>query len=416
MQVVLLAAGQSSRFYPFNKSDHKTMVSVCGKPILEHTLLSLSKKGLTEIIIVVSPNSSIMSYFGNGEKLGIKITYVVQEKPLGMGNALLMAKDMISGDFLVMNASHVDIGEFLKNILSVKKESNGVVVSQIREETWKYGVLEYDGERVLSVVEKPKKGDEPSKLCLAGIYVLNKTFLSILSETPEEQYQFEVALSRFAKEQNLYHVETKKEFTTLKYPWDLFTIKKYLFSKQKPSVHVNAKIAKSAEIIGNVVIETGAKIMEKAVIKGPCFIGKNVVIGNHAIVRDFTCLEEGSVVGARMEIKKTLLMQGSTTHSGFIGDSVIGKNCKIAADFITGNVRLDRKEIKVVVKGEEVSTGRKTLGVVMGNNVHVGIKCSTMPGVIVGKNVVIGPTTSVIKNILDNSKYYTKISEVIEKI
>lgn len=392
------------------------MVVVCGKPILEHTILALKEHGITNIILVVSSNSSIISYFGNGKKCGVHIDYCVQKQPLGMGDALISARDKINGDFLVMNASHVGASIFLPKLLSAKKDNDGVLLTQKREETWKYGVIESKDEKVVSVIEKPQKGKEPSKLCIVGIYLLEKSFLTELEQTPPHQYQFEDALSSFAKKYSLIHIETKEKLTTLKYPWDIFTIKDFLLSQQKSRQASNISFAQSSEISGNVVLEKGVKIMEKAIIKGPCFIGKNVTIGNHAIVRSGTCLEEGSVVGARMEIKNTILMKHATTHSGFIGDSVIGENCKIAAGFITANVRLDREEVKSVVKGEKVTTGRKSLGVIMGTGVRVGIKCSTMPGVIVGNNVVIGPSTTVAKNVSDDVTYYTKTAETIEKV
>lgn len=415
MQAVILSAGNSSRFYPLN-SEHKVMTFLCGKPILEYTLSGLEKSGILDIILIVSPNSSIPSYFSDGSQMGLSITYVIQEKALGMGDALLKAKEHIAGDFLVLNASHVDVSEFLPSLLLAKKEASGVVLSYKREDTWKYGVLEHAGSKVLSIVEKPKKGKEPSQLCIAGIYILAQNFLSILSETPLKEHQFEEALSVFAKQNVLVHVESKIPYTTLKYPWDLFTIKDYLLSVQKSFISEKAEISKSAEIIGNVVVEEGAKIMEQAVVKGPGYVGKNVVIGNHAIVRDGTDLEEDSVVGARMEIKNTVLMKGATTHSGFIGDSIIGQNSKIAADFVTGNVRLDRGEISSIVKEEKIPTGLSSLGAIIGANTKIGIKSSTMPGVIIGNNVVVGPSTTVSKNISDNTKYFSKITEVVEKI
>jgi len=68
-------------------------------------------------------------------------------------------------------------------------------------------------------------------------------------------------------------------------------------------------------------------------------------VGNNALVRDKVVAEENAVIGSYMEMKNTVMMQGATTHTGFIGDSVIGSNSKIGAEICTTNVRLDRQTI-----------------------------------------------------------------------
>lgn len=414
MQAVLLSAGKSSRLYPFGQSDHKSMVRLLGKPLIQHTIEGLKENGIKDIVIVVN-NNSIEDYFGSGEKFGVSIKYVYQNNPKGMGDAILLAKEELEDNFLLLHGYHLDIGDLGKELLDLIKNSNAGLIAKEKSDTWKYGVLEVKGNKVFDIVEKPKNGEEKSKLCIIGIYYLTKDFINTLQKTPSEEYQFEKALSNYAKEKNVYFVETKKETVFLKYPWDLLFIKDYLLSKIKTSISSSSEIAKSAEITGEVIIEDNVKIMEGAKIKGPAFIGKGAYIGTNAIIRNGVDIEINSVVGANMEIKNSILMGKSTTHSGFIGDSVIGENCKIAAGVTTGNVRLDRKNIKIVVKGEEVDSELNSLGMIVGNNCNFGIKISTMPGVIIGNNVVVGPETIVKNNIQDNTTYYTKFQEVVTK-
>lgn len=415
MQAVILAAGSSSRFYPFNVV-HKSMVYLLGKPILAHTIEALKKIGIKELIIVENQTNQIQNHFGNGKKFGVSIMYVVQEKPEGAGNALLLAAKYVEGDFLLLNASHVDMDAFAKNFVQAKRKKNqAFILVTEKDNPWDYGVVKFAGDRVEGILEKPKKGSEPSKLCVVGIYLLPSLFLKTLSGTSHEHYQLESAISRFAKEGSVGVVETKKEVVTLKYSWDLLSIKNYLLGKMKKFVGKNVLIAKSAEIIGEVFIGNNVRIMEGARIKGPCYIGENVTIGNNALLRGGVDVEENATVGSYMEAKNSLIMKGSTTHGGFIGDSLIGKNVKIGTQFSTANVRIDRDTIKVEVKGERVDSGLKFLGTMMGDGVKVGIKASTMPGVIIGENSVIGPSTTVIRNIAPNSNYYTKFQEIIEE-
>jgi UDP-N-acetylglucosamine diphosphorylase/glucosamine-1-phosphate N-acetyltransferase len=416
MQALLLAAGQSSRMYPFANGFHKSMIKIFGKPLLQHAIEKLKNKNITDIVIVVGKDNNIEPYFGDGSKYGVSITYVLQEKPEGAGNAILLAAKHLKDDFLLLNSYHVEIDKFIEPLLSAKLGgTEGILLVKQKTDTWNYGVISVDEDRVKAITEKPQKGNEASSFCIVGIYLLSSSFIRKLESTPAEHYQLETALDAFAKDHVVRFLETKEETVVLKYPWDLLTIKNYLLSDLKKNIAANAEVASSAEIIGEVYIGENAKIMEKAVIKGPCFIGKNVFIGNNAILRDGTIVEENSVVGANMEVKNTLIMESSKTHSGFIGDSVVGNNCRIGAGFCSANVRLDRATVKSTVKNEKVDTGVKSLGAMIGDGTHIGIKSSTMPGIIIGRNVYVGSETAVMNNITDNTKYYTKFQEVVIK-
>src|SRR3989344_7371489 len=145
---IILAAGESSRFYPFNNI-HKSMVKILGKPILEHTIIGLKKEGIKEIIIVIGGSSTtIKDYFGDGGKFGVSIDYVVQKKPLGMGNALLLAEKKIKGDFLLLSAHRTDAYKFVKPLLENKllDKANAVLLANKKENTEIYGVLKFRSE------------------------------------------------------------------------------------------------------------------------------------------------------------------------------------------------------------------------------------------------------------------------------
>jgi len=279
----------------------------------------------------------------------------------------------------------------------------------------KFGVLKAEKDRVTDLVEKPIKGKEPSNLRLIGIYLFSKDFLKTLSEIPDEHYRLESAISAYVKKEQVRFVETAINVPSLKYAWDILGLKNYLFQSIKAMRGKNVSISKSAEIIGEVAIGDNAVIMEGARIKGPCYIGENTMIGNNAILRGNVDVENDCVIGANMEVKNSLIMNGTKVHSGFIGDSIIGEDCRIGADFSTANVRLDRNPVKVVIKENEVDSGLKFLGTLIGGNTKIGIKVSTMPGIIIGANAIIGPSTVVLRNVAENTKYFTKFKEIVIK-
>lgn len=416
MQAVILAAGQSSRMHPFDNDFHKSMIKIMGKPILYYAIEALKKSKITDLIIITNETGKTEEYFGDGKKFGVSIRYVFQEKPEGAGDALLLAGKYITGDFFLLNASHVEVDTFIEDLLKTKeKGGKAVLLAKKRTNGIMQGVLRFKGRKVEEIVEKPKIGEEPSDISVVGVYLFEKEFLKTLNNTPKEHYQLEKAISSYAKNNSVVFLNTSKETVTLKYPWDLLGIKNYLFKNLKRFISGKSKISKTAEIIGEVVIGDNVTLMEGVRIKGPCFIGKGTVVGNNALLRNGVDVGENCLVGSFMELKNTIIMDGSTTHSGFIGDSIVGENCKIAAQFCTGNVRLDRGIIKSVVKGESIGTGAKFLGAFIGKGSNIGIKVSTMPGIIIGRNVTVGPSTVVMKNIPNDTKYYTKFQEIISK-
>lgn len=414
MQAVLLAAGQSSRFYPFTSYKHKSRARLLGKPIFVHTLESIKKAGITDVVIVTGKENFVEEHIGNGEILGLSISYVTQDEPTGMGDALLAAKDVLQENFFVLHPHHVEFHEIAETMLDMQSGGEVVLLAREEEDVEKFGVLRLKGEKVVEIVEKPKRGKEPSHLRVIGIYLLNKGFITTLENADKEHYSFEASLSEHAKNYDTLYVATDKAMASLKYPWDILHINRYLLDQSDEATPTSAHVSDKAILKGKVLLGENVKILEGAVLKGPVYIGDDSIVGTNAIVRDYVTTGEKCVIGGQLEIKNTVLFDNTTTHSGFIGDSVIGSHNKIAAFFCTANVRLDRKNVKVKTGSGDIDSGLRDLGVVMGDHNKIGIRVSTMPGTIIGNNTIIGPSTTVLKNIPDNTTYYTKFREIVE--
>ncbi len=422
IKAVLLAAGESSRFWPLNEINgekrHKSTIKVCGKPIILWTIESLAKAGIKDFVIVQSANKDVERVLSKYDLSKYSIDFVIQEKALGMGDAIEKAKELIEDYFLVLNPNHFDAHEFvLPTIAKLKKaKCDAVLLGKETEEPWNYGVFEFKNGKVIGIVEKPEKGKEPSKVKVIGIYLLSKKFFDYHAKVKKHEYSFEDALSFLLKNESVEVVITEKSTVSLKYPWHLldFTKKLMEYFIKKPMISGNAKISERAWIDGNVVIEEGARVFENACIKGPCYIGKNSIIGNNAIVRE-SHLGEECIAGANSEIARSVFLDNAHAHSGYFGDSVLAENVRVGAGTITANVRLDREEVKAVVKGKKIGTGRKSFGTVIGANTRIGINTSIMPGVLVGSNCFIGPVTIVKENVESNTICYAEQELVVRK-
>jgi len=338
------------------------------------------------------------------------VNYLVQSRATGMGDAIALAQN--GEAVLVFHAHRISAGNDMQKMID-KAETSGAGLILQGDETDQpqlYGIAELDGDKVMAVVEKPTPEKAPSNVRIVGSYLLPPDFFEYYKKAPAGHYGFEEALNLYAKKKDARLVMAGQSGHSLKYPWQLFEITRHLLDSKfnGQDIHPAAKIAKNVVIEGNVYIGENAKVFEGAVIKGPCYIGKNCVIGNNALVRDYTNLEEGAVVGSFAEVARCIFQKNAHVHSGYFGDSILGESCRVGAGTVTANVRLDRGEVKTKINGEKVSTGLTSLGVIVGENTHIGINVSLMPGVLIGPNCAVGPASVVFKNIPDATTFFSQ--------
>jgi len=124
MQGVIIAAGQSSRFWPMNQQ-HKALVYIMGKPLIWYTIRSLFSVGIKEVIVVQAPDRRIEEELSRWPIKGLSIRFEIQREPRGTGDAILNAKKWIKERFIVLNAEHLDVSLYAKKIF---KEKNNVVL------------------------------------------------------------------------------------------------------------------------------------------------------------------------------------------------------------------------------------------------------------------------------------------------
>jgi bifunctional UDP-N-acetylglucosamine pyrophosphorylase/glucosamine-1-phosphate N-acetyltransferase len=419
MQAIILAAGESSRFWPLN-SKHKSQIKILGKSLVYWTIKNLTECGINDIIIIHNPNSPLKNELGNGKNFNCQISYAIQEKPLGTGNAVFLAKDFIKEPFFVLHPFKFYIKDIIRQILKKEKETKSpiIFVATPTKRPQDYGILEFDNNKIIKICENPPQGKEPSDFKTLGIYFLRPEFFQYYEKIKNHHKEDLIdAFNLLLKDKGGGAVLLEKEMPTLKYPWNLFELLKLLFESENFKNHISssAKIGKNVVLNGSISIGKNVKIGENTVINGPCFIGNNCQVGTNNVFRGPVNLENDVRTGAFTEIKNSIVQEGTHFHSGYIGDSIIGKNCRFGAGFITANRRIDRGNIKSVAKDEKIDTNLIYFGIVVGNDTRFGINVGTMPGVLIGSNCLIGPATIVRKNISDNTTFYAKFEEVIKK-
>ncbi|MBI4160590.1 MAG: NTP transferase domain-containing protein [Candidatus Yanofskybacteria bacterium] len=418
MKAVILAGGKNSRFWPLGHDRHKSMYEVgAGKPVIFYTLQEAKKAGLEKPIIVSRyTDLSIRNHPAINQA---EVHFAIQAQPLGMGNALLSAGNFLkdNGYFFVMDPNHInsaDVIEGIKKLLHEKRNAKAILVGQKTVTPWRFGVIEADGNRVLSVEEKP--ASPKSNIRVVGIYCFGRYFLEYLKRFDGE-YGLESAINHFAQETNEVYfslIPENRILPSLKYPWELLWINRLLMDRdfKKPAYDCQAA---GVDIQGHVIMGNNVRFLGRASIKGPCYIGNDVVVGDYAVIRDHSLIGDGCVIGCKTEVKNSLLGHNVHTHDNFIGDSVIADGCRLGAGTIIANRRNDRANIRSLVEGAKIDTGLISFGTIMGQESKAGINVSIMPGIKIGKRSMIGPQTLVGEDVKDDCLYYST-SAIIKKI
>ena len=166
---------------------------------------------------------------------------------------------------------------------------------------------------------------------------------------------------------------------------------------------------------GDIWIAKSAKVAPTASINGPAIIGKDAEIRHCAFIRGKAIVGEGAVVGNSTELKNVVLFNKvQVPHYNYVGDSILGYRAHMGAGSITSNVKSD-KTLVVVKDGEDqIPTGLKKFGAMLGDCVEVGCNSVLNPGTVVGRNAQIYPT-SCVRGVIRANSIYKKQGEIVEK-
>ncbi|MBU1500095.1 NTP transferase domain-containing protein [Patescibacteria group bacterium] len=370
MQALILAAGEGKRIKPIVTS--KPLIPFGGQTLLDRVIHNLKAVGINKFLVVVSPKDQ--------DKLKAYPT-VIQPQPNGMSGAVLAARSVLVGPTVVVNGDDlIDPKILTKFSQAIKTYQDKVVVTAIKSRPdLTGGYFDLRGP-TLQVVEKPKEKQPSEWLKLVLDYFPRiEEFIAALKSTQSLRDDvYEQALNQLG---NLSLVKAAGYFQPLKYPWQILDLAQLILTHYlKPQTHPSAQIHKTAVIEGLVQIEAGVRIMPYAIIKGPVYLGKQVIIGDHALVRN-SLIEANSVVGYKSEIVRSYVGPNNNFHANYVGDSVIEADCNLGSGATLANLRFDKKEI---------IPGRNKLGAIMAQASQLGVNVSVMPGVSLGAKAIVG--------------------------
>jgi len=418
MKAIILAAGKGTRLRPITETTPKPLIPILCKPLIEwHLDALMSIDEIDEILIVTSYMEHKIRRYIDNLKLKKPVRFVHQDKELGTGDAVLKAIEFVDDD----DETLIIYGDvFLRGWGLYKKlaryEGNYITAVPV-DNPKEYGVIVTDGDKFIGVIEKPTT--PPSNIINAGIYKFKAKHIkehTSLEFSPRGELEFTDIVAKIAKT-NLIKVYRlpHSSWIDIGRPWNVIDANK--MALQDIQSDIKGVIEPNTYIKGPVYVSEKTIIKSGTYVEGPVFIDQEAEIGPNARIRPNTVICRGARIGFCVEVKESIIFEHAhISHLSYVGDSIICEHVNFGAGTVTANLRFDEKPVKMFIKGQLVSTGRRKFGAVVGAYVKTGINVSIMPGVKIGSYSWISPGAVVTRDVPPRSFYKWKGTEYIEDL
>ena len=210
---------------------------------------------------------------------------------------------------------------------------------------------------------------------------------------------------------DLDHTMAKDYLEQFTYPWEALKGIKDMIIKLGQTLNP----VEYEEVSKNVWVHRTAKVMPSAYLGAPCIIGPETEVRHCAFIRSSALVGANCVVGNSVELKNVILFDHvQTPHYNYVGDSILGYYSHMGAGSITSNVKSD-KELVVVHNGSEnIETGIKKFGAMLGDHVEVGCNAVCNPGTVIGRGSSVYPT-SCVRGVVPENSIFKNSGDIVEK-
>ncbi|MGC0408398.1 mannose-1-phosphate guanylyltransferase/phosphomannomutase [Streptomyces sp. SAI-163] len=372
MKAVVMAGGEGTRLRPMTSSMPKPLLPVVNRPIMEHVLRLLKRHGLNETVVTVQFLASLVkNYFGDGEELGMELTYANEEKPLGTAGSVKNAEEALKDDaFLVISGDALTDFD-LTDLINFHKEKGSLVTVCLTRvpNPLEFGITIVDEEgKVERFLEKPTWGQVFSDTVNTGIYVMEPEVFDYVDPDVPVDWSGDVFPQLMKEGKPIYG------YVAEGYWEDVGTHESYVKAQadvleRKVDVDIDG-----FEISPGVWVAEGAEVHPDAVLRGPLYVGdyakveagaeirEHTVIGSNVVVKSGAFLHKAVVadnvyVGPHSNLrgcvvgKNTDIMRAARIEDG----AVIGDECLVGEEsIIQGNVRV--YPFKTIEAGAFVNT------------------------------------------------------------
>tara|TARA_B100000029_G_scaffold515981_1_gene625913 strand:+ start:945 stop:2078 length:1134 start_codon:yes stop_codon:yes gene_type:complete len=333
MKALILAGGSGTRLRPLTHSLPKQLIPIANKPIILYAIEHLKQAGINDIGIILSPETGnqIIRVL-NENCTNVSLTYVYQEKPLGLAHAVKTAENYLGDSSFIMYLGDNMIGGGVTNMIEEfnSSKSDAAILLKEIEDPRKFGVAELDQcGNIKSLIEKPKCPS--SNLALVGVYVFNKTIHKAIENIhPSNRGELEITDAIQELVDSNYKINTN----ILRDWWidtgkkdDLLKANTIILNQQSNSC-INGEIDSLSKVIGAVSIEKDTSIINST-IKGPVVIGANSKIIN-SIIYPYTSIGANCIIENSTLAESVILSKSKISHIAKLRESIIGHRSIVA--------------------------------------------------------------------------------------
>jgi glucose-1-phosphate thymidylyltransferase len=352
---LILSGGAGTRLRPITHTSAKQLVPVANKPVLFYGIEALVEAGVTEIGIIIAPETGeeIREAAGDGSRFGAEIAYIVQDEPAGLAHAVLTAADFLGDSPFVMYLGDNLLADGLRGLVASFRESepDALILLTPVSDPSSYGVAELEGDQVVRLVEKPK--DPPSNLALVGVYLFTSLILDAarsLEPSWRGEYEITEAIQKLIEDGRRVQSEVVsgwwKDTGQLA---DMLEANRLVL--EEIETRLDGEVDEASRVEGRVVVEAGATV-SGSVVRGPAVIGAGARIED-AYVGPYTSIGD-EVTICRSEIEHSIVLAGSVVQD--LGTrmeaSLLGREVKLTrSDGMPKTLRMlvgDKSEIKII--------------------------------------------------------------------
>ncbi len=344
MKAVILVGGEATRLLPLTCNIPKAMVSVLNIPFLEHVIRYLSSHQTKDITLAQSHLSQpIESYFGNGSQFGVKLSYTVEDTPLGTAGAVKNAERYLDETFLVLNGdifTDLDITAMIDFHLERKAKAT-IALTPVDDPT-SYGLIETNAQgRVTRFLEKPKWSQVTTNMINAGTYVLEPEVLAQIPPETKVSFEHELFPLLLAQGEPVYAYPSSAYWIDIGSPEKYLQLHRDLLSGKSsrytptPGEEVvigeQSYIHPTAQIRGAVVVGSNCSIGRKVKLTGLVVIGAGGTILEDTVVEE-SIIWRNARLGQRVNLKNSIVADNCCLNTdSIIEDSILGDNVTVAS-------------------------------------------------------------------------------------
>jgi len=354
MKGLVLSGGRGTRLRPITHTAAKQLVPVANKPILFFVLENLAHAGVTDVGIVIAPETgpAIRAAVGSGSSFGVKVTWIEQDRPGGLAHAVKTSHAFLKDSPFVMylgdNLIGTRITEFANRFTG--SQAAALILLKPVDNPSSFGIAIADPSgRVIKLVEKPK--DPPSNLALVGVYFFRPAIHDAIAKirpSPRGELEITDAIQQLLDSGLPVESHVVQE-------WWLDTGKKDDLLAANTTVldswctrDIQGQVDAASKLAGRVQVGAGT-VIERSRVRGPTIIGKNCRISDSTI-GPFTSIADGSSVIRSIVQHAVLLDECRIEGVDRIEDSLIGRNAVVRSNGTHGALRLslgDDSEVEI---------------------------------------------------------------------